>query len=138
MTLIHLRIDGKAVECEEGLTILEAARQVGLYLPVLCAHPGLPADQRLEAVAVAGSGEESCGLCTVEIAGRGEPVRACETVVGEGMAVISDSASLREARSRKLAALLADHPPNHTSGESRCLICELRQDIARADLEQTR
>ena len=138
MSLIHLRIDGKAVECEAGLTILEAARQVGLYLPVLCAYPGLPADQKLEAVAAAGSGEESCGLCTVEIADRGEPVRACETVVEEGMVVISDSASLREARSRKLVALLADHPPNHPSGEGRCLICELRQDIARADLERTR
>jgi NADH dehydrogenase/NADH:ubiquinone oxidoreductase subunit G len=124
MALTHLRIDGKAIECEAGLTILQAASQVGLYLPALCTHPGLPAEQ---------APLDSCGLCTIEILGRPEPVRACETVIEEGMVVISDSESLKLGRDRKLELILADHPHEDENGEGRCPICELGQHIAKVD-----
>ena len=34
--MIHLTINGKAVEVEEGSTILEAARKVNIDIPTLC------------------------------------------------------------------------------------------------------
>jgi formate dehydrogenase beta subunit len=124
MALTHLRIDGKAVECETGLTIMQAARQVGLYLPALCSDPGLV---KAEATL------EDCGLCTVEILGRPEPLRACQTIIEEGMMVVSDSDRLKESRRRKLQSILAGHPHEIKTEDNRCLICELGLHIAETD-----
>ena len=38
---ISLTIDGKQVEVDKGFTVLEAARQAGVYIPTLCYHPSL-------------------------------------------------------------------------------------------------
>ena len=55
--MITLVIDGKQVKVNEGTTILEAAREAGVYIPTLCYHPSLPSDG-------------SCELCLIEIDGR--------------------------------------------------------------------
>jgi NADH dehydrogenase/NADH:ubiquinone oxidoreductase subunit G len=110
MPLIHLRIDGKAVECEAGLTILQAARLVGLCIPSLCSESQ---DVR-----------DGCGLCAVELAGSDEPVRACDTVIKEGMMVMTESKRLDDIRRRELAAVLAEHP-------QACLTCGLRDGCDR-------
>ena len=34
--MINLKIDDKEVQVEEGTTILQAARQVGIDIPTLC------------------------------------------------------------------------------------------------------
>ena len=34
--MIHLKINGRDVEVEEGSTILEAARKAGIDIPTLC------------------------------------------------------------------------------------------------------
>ena len=39
--MIHLTIDNKAVEVEEGTTILQAARSVGIDIPTLCFLKGV-------------------------------------------------------------------------------------------------
>ena len=41
MSKILLKIDGKEVEAKEGMTILEAARSVGTFIPTLCHHEEL-------------------------------------------------------------------------------------------------
>lgn len=110
MPLTHLRIDGKAVECEAGLTILQAARLVGLCIPSLCADTRDIRDR--------------CGLCAVELSGSGDPVRACDTVIKEGMVVMTESERLEDIRSRELAAVLAEHP-------QACLTCGLREGCNR-------
>ena len=37
--MINLTIDGMNVTVPKGFTILQAAREVGVYLPTLCWHP---------------------------------------------------------------------------------------------------
>jgi bidirectional [NiFe] hydrogenase diaphorase subunit len=54
MNTIQLEINGKKVQAKEGATILEVARQNGIYIPTLCNHPELKP-----------SGV--CRLCMVEI-----------------------------------------------------------------------
>lgn len=34
-------INGKSVEFQPGMTILQAARAANIYIPVLCEHPAL-------------------------------------------------------------------------------------------------
>ena len=51
------RIDGRSARVPRGTTILEAARSLGLAIPTLCHHEGLPP-------------EGNCRLCLVEMDGR--------------------------------------------------------------------
>ncbi len=41
MTEILLKIDGKEVKANEGITVLEAARSAGISIPTLCHHEKL-------------------------------------------------------------------------------------------------
>ena len=56
--MIHLTINGLAVEVERGTTLLEAAKFFGFPIPTLCHMEGL-------------SPYGACRLCVVEI-GHGE------------------------------------------------------------------
>ena len=53
---ITLTIDGKKIEAQEGMTILNVATQNGIKIPNLCY------DGRVELYG-------ACGLCTVEVEG---------------------------------------------------------------------
>ncbi|MFZ5632456.1 MAG: FAD-dependent oxidoreductase [Bacillota bacterium] len=109
--MINLKIDGLAVAVEEGATLMEAARRVGIYIPGLCSHPDLPP---------AGI----CGLCAVEVDGREKLAQACETRAEEGMNVQTGTARVKEYRRDKLAAILANHPHS-------CLTCAQQDGCSR-------
>lgn len=86
--MIHLKINGTEISVQEGTTILEAAKQAGIYIPTLCYD---------EAVAVYGA----CGLCVVEAEGVPKLLRSCSAKCTEGMVVNTESE--RVVRSRKIA-----------------------------------
>jgi len=102
--MVNLKIDGKEVEIEEGKTILEAAKKVGIRIPTLCYH------ERLLPIA-------SCRLCLVEVEGFEKPVTACNTVAQEGMSVRTQSSLLSELRKESLKLILINHPLD-------CPICD--------------
>ncbi len=99
-------LDGREVRVVAGQTVLEAAREAGIYIPTLCYHPRLTP-----------TGE--CGICLVELEGAAAPVKSCMTGVPEGAVVHTDSPRIREDRLAALKKILADHP--HA-----CLVCERR------------
>ena len=86
--MINLTINSIPVTVEEGTTILEAAKQAGIYIPTLCYD---------EAVKVYGA----CGLCVVEAEGIPKLLRSCSAKCTEGMVVNTESD--RVVRSRKIA-----------------------------------
>jgi len=92
-----LTIDGKEVWVEEGTSILEAAKQVGIEIPHYCYHPGLR---------IAGS----CRMCLVEVEGMPKLQIACHTQASEGMVVHTNSEKVKQARKAVLEFLLVDHP----------------------------
>jgi len=98
-----LTIDGQLVSAEEGQTVLEAARDAGIYIPTLCHLNGI---QDIGA----------CRLCLVEIAGSPKLLPACVTKVQEGMEVRTSSDRLRRYRRMILELLLAER--NHV-----CSVC---------------
>jgi len=114
METFKLTIDGQSVEAGEGMTVLEAARAAGIYIPAICAHPMLTPDG-------------SCRLCLVEIEGLNEPVTACTTRAAGGMVVNTDTPQVREERKEALKKLLAHHP-------CECLICERRDRCGPYDI----
>jgi len=81
MGTVSIEIDGRRIEASPQMTLLQAARTAGIYLPSLCSHPSLPVDS-LPASDRVYRGLESicprlpepvsgCGLCVVEVDGGG-------------------------------------------------------------------
>ncbi|MDR1111500.1 MAG: [FeFe] hydrogenase, group A [Deltaproteobacteria bacterium] len=100
---VNLTIDGLPVTVPEGTTILEAARKLGIYIPVLCDHP----DLHKRAV---------CRICVVECDGGGKLKAACANDVWEGVKVVTNSPKIQAIRKTIVELILADHPQD-------CLTC---------------
>ncbi len=94
---INLTIDGQSVTVPKGTTILEAARKVGIHIPVLCDHPDLP----WRAV---------CRLCVVECDGGSKLNAACANYVSEGLKVVTNNPRIRSIRKMIVEMILAEHP----------------------------
>lgn len=103
MHTITLTIDSQQVKASPGMTVLEAARSAGIYIPTLCHHPDL-------------TPTGSCRLCLVEIDGFRGHTTACTTRIAGGMEVRTDTPALHQSRRVTAELMLADHP-------SDCLIC---------------
>ncbi|MDO9585064.1 MAG: 2Fe-2S iron-sulfur cluster-binding protein, partial [Syntrophales bacterium] len=95
--MIRLTIDGKEVATQAGKTILEAAREAGIYIPTLCYH------EHLLPIG-------SCRLCVVEAEGYDKPMTACTTPAVEGISVRTQSELLFRMRQEFLKLILACHP----------------------------
>ena len=101
--MITLTIDGRDVTVQEGTTIWEAARSLGIDIPALCHDP------RLRPVGV-------CRVCVVDVGARvlaASCVRPCEP----GMKVSTDSEKVVRQR-RMLAELLMSDQPAECAKES--------------------
>ena len=93
-----LTIDGVAVTVPKGTLIVEAAKQVGIEIPVFCYH------HKLDPVG-------ACRLCLVEISpGPPRAQTACTTPVADGMTVKVTSAMAVKARADILEFELVNHP----------------------------
>lgn len=101
--MVNLMINGKTVQVEEGTTILDAAKKIDIRIPTLCHNPDLPA-------------WASCGICIVRLAGTARMIRACCTVVTEGMNIITHDPEIVQARRTVLELILSNHPDD-------CLRC---------------
>ena len=118
MSTFKLTIDGVVVEAEQGMTVLQAAKRAGLFIPSLCAHDEL-------------SPYGACRLCVVEIDGiRGTPT-SCTTPAAEGMVVRTNTEQLQTQRRRTIELMMSGHP-------SPCFSCESREDCEVERKEPTR
>ncbi len=108
MSKFKLTIDGVVVEAESGMTVLQAAKNAGIFIPSLCAHDEL-------------SPYGACRLCVVEIDGvRGTPT-SCTTPAAEGMVVRTNTEQLQLQRKRTIELMMSGHP-------SPCFSCDSRED----------
>jgi len=111
--MVTLTIDGRSVTVPNGMTILEAARRLGIHIPTLCAYR--PLDHA----------PGSCRVCVVEVTRSRNLVASCVHPVSEGMTVRTNTGRVREARRAVVEMLLSDHPDECT----RCRkapTCELK------------
>ncbi|MCW8900443.1 MAG: [FeFe] hydrogenase, group A [Gammaproteobacteria bacterium] len=102
--MITLSVNGRSVECNDGATLLDAAREAGVYIPTLCYYPRLPS-------------HAVCRMCLVNVEGEAQPQPACVTRAKEGDVVETDSNDLQEFRKADAQWLLARHPND-------CIRCE--------------
>lgn len=101
--MVTLTIDGRTVTVPASMTVLEAAREAGIFIPTLCAHPALKPFG-------------ACRVCLVQIEkGKGLPA-SCTSLVAEGMVVHTNNEPVVQIRKDVLELLLTEHPYG-------CLIC---------------
>ena len=103
--MIKLTVNGRSVELSDDSTLLDAAREAGVYIPTFCHYPCLPS-------------HAVCRMCLVEVKGCDRPQPACVTKAKEGDAVETDSSELQEFRKTNVEWLLARHPND-------CMRCEV-------------
>ena len=99
MSEVLLQIDGREVNAREGVTILEAAQNVGISIPTLCHH------EKLEPYG-------GCRICSVEVdvRGRTSVVAACLYQVEQNLVVRTRSRKLERIRKSLLEMMLAHAP----------------------------
>ena len=120
----NITINGKRCCVEDGITIIEAAKQNGISIPSLC---------YLEGVHQFGS----CRICVVEVEGARALQPSCMTVVTEGMVIHTNSARVRRARKVLYELLLSDHSKDCLSCK-RNQSCELQELGKKLGVEATR
>ncbi len=107
-----LNINGREIEVEDGITLLQACELAGFEIPRFCYH---------ERLSVAGN----CRMCLVEVVGMPKPMASCATGVndlrpnrdGTPPAIRTDSPLVKKAREGVMEFLLANHPLD-------CPICD--------------
>ncbi len=92
-----IRIDRREIEVDEGVTIMQAADKLGIFIPRYCYHPGL---------SIAGC----CRICMVEVEVSPKLPTACSTPVQEGMIVHTDTERVKMAQRTVMEFLLLNHP----------------------------
>jgi formate dehydrogenase alpha subunit len=96
---MRLTIDGTEIDAKEGETILEVARNEGIYIPALCYDPDLKPNG-------------ACRLCMVEIEGRNDLPLSCMTYASDGIVVHTNTEKVKEVRRRIVEVIRSDHEDN--------------------------
>lgn len=105
---IKITLDGQEIFLDEGISILDAARQHQIHIPTLCHHPDL-------------SAWGGCRLCLVEVDGSPKLAASCVTPVRDGMEVVTSNEKIIQSRRTLLEFLFAER--NHN-----CMICPASGD----------
>ncbi len=95
--MIKVTINGKEIELEKAVTVLEAAKSAGIKIPTLCWH------QQLEKYG-------GCRLCLVEVEKMPRLQTACTLMVTDGMVVRTETEAIANVRRSVLEFLLINHP----------------------------
>jgi NADH-quinone oxidoreductase subunit G/NADP-reducing hydrogenase subunit HndD len=106
--MVNLKINNKNISCDDGLTIIEAAKKNNILIPNLC---------YLEDIHKVGS----CRMCVVEVEGEKNLQASCMVPVREGMIVKTNTQRVKRARKVVYELMLSDHP-------NECLSCSRNQN----------
>jgi NADH-quinone oxidoreductase subunit G len=112
--MVELEIDGRKVAVPEGSMVMDAAGQLGIYVPHFCYHKKL-------------SIAANCRMCLVDVEKAPKPMPACATPVTSGMIVRTQSKLAKQAQKSVMEFLLINHPLD-------CPICDQGGECQLQDL----
>ena len=90
-------INGKEIEFEKGMTVLQACELADVEIPRFCYH---------EKLSIAGN----CRMCLVEMEKSPKPIASCAMPAAEGMNIKTNTPFVEKARKGVMEFLLANHP----------------------------
>lgn len=94
---ITVTIDGKECKSTFGHTILEIARENGIYIPTMCYLT------KVKPIA-------SCRMCIVNVDGVDGPILSCQEKAVDGIVVTTQNADLHEERQNIMKLYNVNHP----------------------------
>ncbi len=92
-----ITINGKEIEFENGMTVLQACELADVEIPRFCYH---------EKLSIAGN----CRMCLVELDKSPKPIASCAMPAAEGMNIKTNTSFVEKARKGVMEFLLANHP----------------------------
>ena len=92
-----ITINGKEIEFEKGMTVLQACELADVEIPRFCYH---------EKLSIAGN----CRMCLVELEKSPKPIASCAMPAAEGMNIKTNTTFVEKARKGVMEFLLANHP----------------------------
>ena len=92
-----ITINGKEIEFEPGMTVLQACELANVEIPRFCYH---------ERLSIAGN----CRMCLVEMEKSAKPIASCAMPAAEGMNIKTNTEFVEKARKGVMEFLLANHP----------------------------
>ena len=95
--MVKVTIDGQEADVPKGTTIVDAAKSIGIEIPIFCYH------EKMKPVA-------ACRMCLVEIEKMRGLNPACAITVAEGMVVKTTTKAVQDQQKATLAFLLINHP----------------------------
>ncbi len=95
--LVKVTINGREYMLPKGMNLVDAAKSVGVEIPVFCYHP------KLKPVG-------ACRMCLVEMEKVPKLQTACTTTVADGMVINSKSPRATAGQNATIEFLLANHP----------------------------
>ena len=101
---VTLTVNGQSVTVPKGTLILDAAKKIGIDIPIFCSHP------KMAPVAV-------CRMCLVEVEKMPKLQPACAVYVADGMVVKTTTEQVNKYQKGVLEFLLINHPLD-------CPICD--------------
>lgn len=115
---IHLQINNRQVEADEGMTILEAARVNGIHIPTLCYLKGL-------------TGDGACRVCQVEVEGVKNLCASCVYPIREDMKVYTHTKRVLDARRNVVELIISNHSKDCLSciRNTNCELQRLAQEL---------
>jgi len=112
--MLEIEIDGRKTEVADGSTVMDAAHQLGIFVPHFCYHKKL-------------SIAANCRMCLVQVEKAPKPLPACATPVTNGMKVFTHSELAVTAQKGVMEFLLINHPLD-------CPICDQGGECQLQDL----
>lgn len=113
MNKINITVNDKSYSVSDNQTILEALKEVGIFIPTFC-H-----DERLVP-------EASCRVCVVEIKDNPKLQTSCSTPIKENMVIYTNTDKVKEARNEVIELLWSSHPND-------CVVCDANGDCKLQD-----
>ena len=111
---VSIEIDGKPMSVQADISVMRAAREVGVDVPKLCATDSLKSFG-------------SCRLCVVEIEGKKGFPASCTTIVEDGMKIRTQTEKVAKLRRNVMELYISDHPLD-------CLTCSANGDCELQDM----
>ncbi|MBP3735624.1 MAG: (2Fe-2S)-binding protein, partial [Lachnospiraceae bacterium] len=108
--MVKATINGVTVQVPEKTTILDAAKQAGVFIPTLCFMKDL-------------NEIGACRVCVVEVEGYERLFTACNNTIADGMVIHTNSRKVREARKTNVELILSQHNTN-------CAVCNRNGNCA--------
>ncbi|MDR1888808.1 MAG: NADH-quinone oxidoreductase subunit NuoG [Zoogloeaceae bacterium] len=112
--MLEIELNGKKAQVPDGSTVMDAAQQMGVYIPHFCYHKKL-------------SIAANCRMCLVQVEKAPKPLPACATPVTNGMKAFTHSELAVQAQKGVMEFLLINHPLD-------CPVCDQGGECQLQDL----